>query len=64
MSFDKGLFWVLLFLDIISAIKGEISLQPFLLFGTILQLIYWISQFFRVFQLGWGGDNPPQTQMG
>jgi hypothetical protein len=39
-------------LGIKSAIKGEISLQPFLLFGTILQLVYLISQFFGVFQLG------------
>jgi hypothetical protein len=52
VSFDKGFFWVLLFLDIKSAIEGEISLQSFLLFGTILQLVYWMSQFFGVFQLG------------
>ena len=52
MSFDKGFFWFLLFLDIKSAIEGEISLQPFLLFGTILQLVYWNSQIFGVCQLG------------
>lgn len=52
VSFDKNIFWVLLFLDIKASIEGEISLQPFLLVGTILQLVYWISQFFGVFQLG------------
>ena len=52
MSFDKGFFWVLLFMQIKSALKGEISLQPFLLIGTHLQLVYWAAQFFGVFQLG------------
>ena len=51
MSFDKGFFWVWLLLDIKSAIEGGISVQPFLLFGTILQLVYWAAQFFGVFQL-------------
>ncbi|WP_333256666.1 YcxB family protein [Microcoleus sp. S13_C5] len=50
MSFDKGFFWVLLFMQIKSAIKGEISLQPFLLIGANLQLVYWLSQFFGLFQ--------------
>ncbi|MEG4233246.1 YcxB family protein [Microcoleus sp. Pol11C3] len=49
-SFDKRFFGGLLFLDIKSALKGEISLHPFLLFGTLLQLVYWAAQFFGVFQ--------------
>ena len=53
MSFDKGFFWVLLFLDIKSAVEGEISLPPFLLFWTNLQLVYWLSQFFGVFHGRW-----------
>lgn len=48
MSFDKGFFWIVLFMQIKSGIKLGISVQPFLLFWTSLQLVYWVSQFFGV----------------
>ncbi|MGB8690155.1 MAG: hypothetical protein WCD53_22860, partial [Microcoleus sp.] len=48
MSFDKGFFWIVVFMQIKSGIKLGISVQPFLLFWTILQLVYWVSQFFGV----------------
>lgn len=50
MSFDRGLFWIVLFMQIKSGIKLGISVQPFLLLWIILQLVYWASQFLGVFQ--------------
>lgn len=58
MSFDKGFFWIVLFMQIKSGIKLGISVQPFLLFWTILQLVYWGSQFFGVIQFcAWANKN-------
>jgi hypothetical protein len=58
MSFDKGFFWIVLFMQIKSGIKLGISVQPFLLFWTILQLVYWVSQFFGVIQFcRWVNEN-------
>ena len=50
MSLDKGLFWIMLFMQIKSGLKLGISVQPFLLFWTILQLVYWAAQFLGAFQ--------------
>jgi YcxB-like protein len=40
-----------------SGIKLGISVQPFLLFWTILQLVYWGSKFFGVFYFLWVNKN-------
>jgi hypothetical protein len=50
MSLDKGLFWIVLFMQIKSGFKLGIPVQPFLLFWTILQLVYWAAQFLGAFQ--------------
>ncbi len=58
MSRDRGFFWGMLLMQIKSGIKFGISVQPFLLFWTILHLVYWVSQFFGVFQFcRWKGTN-------
>ena len=50
MSFDRGFFWGMLFMQIQSGIKLGILVPPLLLFWTILHLVYWGSQFFGVFK--------------
>ena len=50
MSFDKGLFWMVLLIQIKAGFKLGISVEPFLLLWIILQLVYWASQLLGVFQ--------------
>lgn len=47
---EPQLFWGVLLMQIKSGIELGISVQPFLLFWTFLQLVYWVSQFLGVFQ--------------
>ncbi len=49
VSFDKGLFWIVLFMQIKAGFKLGISAEPFLLLWIILQLVYWGVQFLGVF---------------
>jgi YcxB-like protein len=50
MSFDRGFFWVMLFMQIKSGVQFGTSVQPFLLFWTILHVVYWGFQILGVFQ--------------
>ncbi len=51
MSRDRGFFWAMFFGQIRSGIKLGISDPPFLLGWIILQLVYWLCQFFEVVEL-------------
>jgi hypothetical protein len=50
VSFDRGFFWVMLLMQIQSAVNFGISVQPFLLLWTILHVFYWGFQIVGVFQ--------------
>lgn len=50
LSFDRGFFWAMLFMQIKSGVQFGISVQPFLLIWIILHLVYWASQLLGVFQ--------------
>ena len=51
MSRDRGFFWSMLFGQIKFGIKWGISEPPFLLGWIIVQLVYWLCQFFEVVEL-------------
>jgi hypothetical protein len=51
MSRDRGFFWAMLFGQIKFGIKWGISEPPFLLGWIIVQLVYWVCQFFEVVEL-------------
>ena len=48
---DRGFFWTMLFGQIKFGIQRGISDPPFLLGWIIVQLVYWLCQFFEVVEL-------------
>ena len=51
VSRDRGFFWAMLFGQIKFGIQWGISDPPFLLGWIIVQLVYWLCQFFEVVEI-------------